>query len=571
MDLVPATSADAGASATGLTLSPRARQLAQVETAPVERRVLQHEIRMVGKVTVDETQIRYVASYIPGRLDRLFVDYTGILVHKGDHLAEIYSPDLLVAQREYVLALEQVERSGGEAGGRVSRERSLLESARRKLELWGIPPDQIAKLEQTRQPFVQMRVDAPSEGWVLQRQGYEGMYVETGTRLFTLADLRQVWVMLEAYELDLGMLRLAQKVSFETEAYPGRVFEGTVAYLDPVLQPDTRTLKVRVNVPNPDLSLRPGMFVRARVAVHIGDKGQVIGDALAGKWICYMHPEVIKDAAGTCDVCGMDLVPAESLDFLKSDGTTGGALAIPETAVLWTGDKGVVYVESEEDGRFGYEPRFVTLGRRAGGAYVVLEGLEEGERVVTHGGIMIDSALQIQARPSMMAPGEHAEGSHTSHYVAGAAYHQAAKSMIDAYLALVEALAADEEKAAGSALENFRSALSAMTPEGLAPTGADAFRETVARLREAAPSAASIDALRESLPKLTQALEDYLQAFGHDRAEPLVEAYCPMAFNNRGASWLQVGKQIRNPYFGNRMLRCGEVRGQIAADGRISR
>src|SRR5690606_19722660 len=145
---------------------------------------------------------------------------------------------------------------------------------------------------------------------------------ETGTRIFTLADLRSVWVLLDAYELDIGYIHLAQPVQFETEAYPGEIFEGTVAYIDPVLRPETRTVKVRVNVQNPDLKLRPEMFVRARLKARLDERGAVINTALAGKWICYMHPEVVKDGPGTCDLCGMDLVEADSLRYVRAGSTT---------------------------------------------------------------------------------------------------------------------------------------------------------------------------------------------------------------------------------------------------------
>lgn len=584
MDLVPVQAGgaiDAGAAV--LTLSPRARELARVQTSPVELRELTHEVRMVGKVMADETLITHISSYVPGRIERLFVNYTGILVRKGDHLAEIYSPELLIAQREYVLALEasgQTDRTGDTADMLAG----LQESARRKLELWGVPRDQIDSLTQHRRPSDHTRIDAPQEGWVLERQGFEGMYVETGTRLFTLVDLRSVWVLLDAYELDLGYARVGQEVQFETEAHPGQVFSGRVAYVDPLLSANTRTVKVRMNVPNPEMKLRPEMFVRARLSVKLGRGGAVLDNTLAGKWVCYMHPEIVKETQGACDVCDMKLVTAESLGYAVAAAPAGPALAVPQTAVLLTGRRAVVYVEKQEGGQVVYEGREIGLGPRAGDYFIVQEGLSEGERVVTRGALMIDSAMQIQAKPSMMQPpaastkpdqdtpasrsaGPRAELG--SSYVAGAPYHQHAAPMIKAYLELTAALARDDLDPASLGLQRMREALKQAIPHGVQDEDADLFRSGIAALVGSLPTAErpTIDDLRSRLPELTESLVHFLRTFGHDRPAPIVRAFCPMARNSRGAEWLQEGEQIANPYFGAAMLRCGEIRGRINADG----
>ncbi|HSW45824.1 MAG TPA: efflux RND transporter periplasmic adaptor subunit [Phycisphaerae bacterium] len=588
MDLVPVRSGGDDPDAPELTLSARARVLARVETAPVEHRELTHEVRMVGKVAADETRITYVSSYIPGRLDRLFVNYTGIRVKKGDHLAEIYSPDLLVAQREYLVALENAEKFGGNRPATdlsvAGAANALVEAAQRKLELWGIARDVLDKLARERQPSDHIRIDSPLEGWVLERQGYPGMYVETGTRIFTLADLRSIWVLLDAYELDIGFIRLAQEVEFETEAYPGQIFKGRVAYIDPVLRPDTRTINVRVNVDNPDLRLRPEMFVRARLQVRLGEGGQVVSNALVGKWVCYMHPEVVKDGPGQCDVCGMDLVEAASLGYAGSGEVKSGALAIPQTAVLLTGKRAVVYVEHRQGDETRYEGRVVRLGPRAGDSFVVLDGLREGERVATQGALMIDSALQIQAKPSMMQPREEGPPDATgtspaeeppivSRHVSGAMYHQHVAPVIDAYLELVGALAEDDAGASAAAMSRLRDALKKTEPHGLKQEAdEELFNTRVAALASSLPpEKALVIAIREKLPGVTRAMETYLQTFGHNRRAPLLEAFCPMAFDDRGAAWLQAGEQISNPYFGHKMLRCGMIRARIAADGKVSR
>ncbi|MEP0841884.1 MAG: efflux RND transporter periplasmic adaptor subunit [Phycisphaerae bacterium] len=584
MDLVPVRAGEeaGGAKAPRLTLSPRARELARVETALAEPREVSVEVPLVGKIMPDETRITYISSYVPGRLDRLFVDYTGILVRKGDHLAEIYSPDLLVAQREYLLGLEAVERAGRATGleHELATANALLEAARRKLELWGIPKDELETLARDRRPSDHMRIDAPLEGWVIERSGYQGMYVETGTRLFTLADLRTVWVMLDAYELDIGYVRLGQDVDFETEAYPGQVFRGRVAYVDPVLNPATRTVRVRVNVDNPDARLRPEMFVRARLKARLGQEGRVVETNLAGKWLCPMHPEVVRDDMGNCDKCGMKLVRAETLGYVTQGAAPARLLTVPRTAVLLTGKRAVVYVEQKKaDGSPVYEGRVVKLGPRAGEYYVVESGLTAGERVVVRGALMIDSALQIMARPSMMQPDEKATAASgpvasgpasPSRYVAGAPYHRHVAPVLEGYLELVKALAADDAGATAAAIGQVRHSLKAAVPHGLEGDGAEAFRRQMAALEAGLPpAAATVAQARGQLPALTQALTDYLKTFGHDRSEPLVEAFCPMAFDNKGGRWLQAARDIRNPYFGEKMLRCGEIQGLIGPDGKV--
>lgn len=587
MDLIPVQAGSGDDSAPQLSLSERARTLARVQTAPVALREMTHELRMVGKVAPDETRITYVSSYIPGRLDRLFVNYAGIFVRQGDHLAEMYSPDLLVGQQEFLLGLEGVERARNASEASVrQRAEAVFEAARRKLELWAIPKDEIERLQRERRPTDQVRIDAPQSGWVLERLAFQGMYVETGTRLFTLADLRSVWVMLDAYELDLPFLRYGQRVEFETEAYPGRKFEGRISYIDPRLTELTRTVKVRVNVINEDMQLRPGMFLRAGVRVQIGEGGQVIEPSLAGKWICPMHPEIVKDAPDKCDDCGMDLVTAESLGFAPPQTPGARVLAVPQTAVLLTGRRAVVYVENEgSNGDLQYEGRVVELGPRAGDWYVVKSGLNEGDRVATRGAFQIDSALQIQARPSMMQPvGEEASPSPgardaspaasmpavESHAAAGAMYHQHVRPVLDAVIAFTEALAADDAEAARAAADKLREALKQASPHGLSGASVDVFAERIDAIRKALPTAekAEIDTLRDQLAPLNSAVEKYLRTFGHDRPQPLTRMFCPMAFDNRGASWLQLDDKVRNPYFGKRMYRCGEATAAIAADGR---
>jgi Cu(I)/Ag(I) efflux system membrane fusion protein len=280
-----------------------------------------------------------------------------------------------------------------------------LEAAREKLRLLGLSAEQIAEVEKRGSATDHITIYAPISGIVIHKNVLEGMYVKTGTRIYTVADLSHVWVKLDAYESDLSWLRFGQQVEFTTISFPGEVFKGTISFIDPVLDPVTRTVKVRVDVPNEDGKLKPEMFVKAIVRANVAAGGKVMDPRLAGKWICPMHPSVIKDGPGKCDICGMPLVKTESLGYISVDpDDSKKPLVIPVTAALVTGTRAIVYVEVPNADKPTYEGREIVLGPRAGNYYIVRNGLEEGQRVVTKGNFKIDSALQIQAKPSMMTP-----------------------------------------------------------------------------------------------------------------------------------------------------------------------
>lgn len=406
MDLIPVRkdSSSDHQSDRSLTVSTAQRALMKIATVPVDRRFPTAELRLVGKITYDETRLAYITAWVPGRIDDLLVDYTGVTVQEGDHMVELYSPELLSAQEELIQAVR------GLAGLSKSNVQSLrnsargtVESARDKLRLWGLTAEQIKAVERSGKASENVTIYSPASGVVIHRNAQEGMYVDIGTRIFTIADLDAVWVQLDAYESDLQWLRYGQTVHFTTEAFPGKSFEGVVSFIDPVLDPQTRTVKVRVNVDNTEGRLKPEMFVRATVSAQFASDGKMIDQSLVGKWVSPMHPEIVKDKPGQCDICGMELVPAESLGYAKSADATA-PLVIPATAPLLTGTRAVVYVEDQTSDRPTYVGKEVVLGPRAGPDYVVESGLSEGELVVVSGNFKIDSALQIQAKPSMMNP-----------------------------------------------------------------------------------------------------------------------------------------------------------------------
>lgn len=408
MDLVPAPSGQTRTAQTAprLTVSEAQRDLMMIETLPVARRFPSAELRLVGKVSYDETRLAHISAWVPGRIEDLYVDFTGVRVREGDHMVRLYSPELYAAQEELIQAAEALKKlSASGIESLLESARGTLAAAREKLRRLGMEEAQIRGVESGGQAEEYVTIYAPTGGVVIERHASEGMYLDTGTRIFTIADLDSVWIQLDAYESDLEWLRYGQAVEFTAQALPGEVFRGRVAFIDPTLDSHTRTAKVRVNLDNREGLLKPEMFVRATLMVSLSAGGKVIDASLAGKWVSPMHPEIVKDEPGQCDVCGMALVRAESLGYeLASPDTSQAPLVIPASAALLTGTRAVVYLQDPSSEMPTYVGREVTLGPRAGDFYLVEEGLSEGDLVVVSGNFKIDSALQIEAKPSMMNP-----------------------------------------------------------------------------------------------------------------------------------------------------------------------
>jgi len=419
MDLIPAAPTQSDIGPRQISFSKEAIKLMEIATTPVERKFVTAEVRMVGKIELDETRVKNVTAWVPGRIDRLFVDFTGITVNKGDHMVELYSPELISTQAELLQAAKASKNITPETSELVKRSTlATLAAAREKLRLLGLSTRQIEDIEKLGEPQTHITIYSPMGGIIIHKNATEGMYVDTGTPIYTVADLSRLWVKLDAYESDLPWLRYGQEVEFTTQAFPGHIFKGTINFIDPVLNDKTRTVKVRVNVDNTEGNLKPQMFVKAIVRSQIAGLGKIMAPEMAGKWICPMHPAVVKETKGSCDICGMDLVTTESLGYVKAETSGKAPLVIPASAPLITGTRAVVYVRVPEAEKPTYEGREIVLGPRAGDYYLVERGLAEGESVVTKGNFKIDSAMQIQAKPSMMnpqgqkVPMEHHEHSH---------------------------------------------------------------------------------------------------------------------------------------------------------------
>ena len=414
MDLIPAAADDPGSDPRELVMSEQAKKLAGIKTSPVERRDVSVELSLSGKVQYDETRLSTITAWVPGRIDRLHVDYTGSTVRRGEHLAELYSPELVSTQEELIQAARAVAELK-DSGVGVVREtaQATVAAARAKLRLLGLSAEQIAAIEKQASASDHVTIRAPVGGTVVAKNVKRGDYVKVGSPLYTIADLSNVWVTLYAYESDLVWLgRGGQEVTFTTDAYPGQEFRGRIAFVAPNVDKKTRSVEVRATVPNPDERLLPEMLVNGVIRVRVASGGKAVNRELAGKWLCTMHPDVIKDGPGKCDVCEMALVTAESAGYVSGE-ESGKPLVIPHTAPLLTGKRAVVYVEAPDADEPTYHGREVHLGPRAGRYYIVLHGLKEGERVVTEGNFAIDSDLQIKGKQSMMSPaGGPAGGGH---------------------------------------------------------------------------------------------------------------------------------------------------------------
>jgi len=559
MDLVPKVPGD-DPGENRIKLTAEAAELARIETQPVRRAFATMPVRMVGKVDFDETRMRSVAARVAGRLDRLYVDYTGISVADGDHLVSLYSPELLVAQQELLQAKKRVDEAPVSTSDflKASNERSYR-AAREKLVLWGLSAAQVDGVEKRGEAEDHMLIRSPVAGVVIDKHKDEGDYVKEGTAIYRIADLTKVWVQLAAYEQDLPWLRYGQSVTLFAEAFPGDSFDGRISFLAPTVDQRTRTVAVRVDVDNADRRLKPGMFVRGVVRSRIGDRGAVLEPRLAGKWISPMHPEVVKDGPGKCDVCGMDLVPAEKLGYAIGEDAPK-PLVVPASAVLVTGKRGVVYVQVQKGDAPVYEGREVVLGPRAGEDYIVRSGVRENELVVIHGAFRLDSAMQIQAKPSMMSqPGEADRwtGAETS------VFRSSLGSVYTAYLGVAKALGDDDYAAARMHLGSLVAALSTVDDAALTGLVRERWEDELGALKAstaAMEQVADIAALRVAFEALARDVLALERMFGHDGDEIWVEAYCPMAFDDKGAAWLQPKGTIHNPYFGAAMLVCGEAR-----------
>jgi Cu(I)/Ag(I) efflux system membrane fusion protein len=594
MDLIPLETSpgDSELGPRQLRLSESAKQLARIQTTSVVRAFAEAEVRMVGKVAYDETKLSYITAWVPGRLDRLFADFTGVTVKKGDHLVEMYSPELLATQEELIQASTAVTALSKASSPMLrSTAQATLEASRDKLRLFGLTAAQIERMETTRETTERLTIYAPIGGVVVHKDAKEGMYVTTGTRIYTIADLKKLWVTFEAYESDLTWLRFGQRVEFTSPSFSGERFEAVISFIDPLVDPMTRTVRVRAVVENRDGRLKPDMFVRGVVKSRVDSKGNIVDEYLADKWISPMHPEIVKDGPGSCDVCGMDLVRASSLGYV-GEALSGedAPLLIPASAPLITGKRAIAYVEiPNEDGPL-FEGREIELGPRAGDFYVVKAGINEGDLVVSNGAFKIDSELQIQAKPSMMSPTGESAGAGHQHGAASPGPSRAAtedpsmkkteekpavrEALLPVYTAYFDVqmeLAKDDLGGARKAGTNLAGKVEKVDMSLFSRAGHDRWMGIAKELRKQSgriAAAEDIKTARDGFFFLSKSIIGAHESFGHSGTSDFYLTHCPMARDGDGAYWLQKEDIVWNSFYGESMLRCGSIDDTLKAESK---
>ncbi|WP_353620947.1 efflux RND transporter periplasmic adaptor subunit [Rhodopirellula sp. JC639] len=554
MELVPATGGGGG-DGISITIESAARRLVGIQTAMSKTENVNRTIRTIGSIDFDESRLSTISAYIDGRLEKMFANYAGVTVNQGNDLALIYSPDLYSAQTEYIASLES------KAASRFSiSDNGMQEMAQEKLSELGMTNEQIATLRESGKPMSRIRIKSPLSGTVIEKSAVEGDYVKTGQKLYRIADLSSVWLMLDLFPDDASLVRFGQQVEAEIQSLPGEVFTGRVAFIDPVVSQQTRTVRVRVEIMNFDGKLRPGDYATARLTVPAIPTDYTYDPALANKFISPMHPQVIRDEPGDCPLCGMPLVATSQYGYSTDPLEEQRVVTVPRDAVLLAGDQGVLYVETEP-GRF--EIRRVTVGPMNDTDAVIAEGLAAGEVVATGGNFLIDSQMQLAGNPSLMdpskaptyAPGPLPLPESQPVLLAGDSAAQFDRAY-DAYFELQCAMAADMAPPP-VALNSLVDALARLEMMSDVP---DQAQSRFARARRAAIRMdGPLETAREAFRTVSHSmLHAATVARGPKSAQQLTHYYCPMVPGG-GGDWMQPGGELANPYWGEEMLRCGEV------------
>ena len=392
MKLEPTTQQDGDG--VSFEIEPAIRRIVGIRTAKAKLAEAKRSIRTIGSIEYDQSQLSTIAAYTDGRLEELFADYVGVPVKHGDDLALLYSPELFTAQTEYLANLGQA------TSGLVDRQGILALTSERLVEL-GMSPDQIAALRESRKPSSRVRIESPQGGRVIEKLVAEGDYVQAGEPLYRVADLATVWLMLDLFPDDASVVRFGQRVTAQISSDPEKLFVGRVAFIDPIVDKKTRTVRVRVELANPDGTLKPGDYAKARIAVPALPQPTIYDPELAGKFISPMHPQVIRDEPGACPVCDMDLVSTTELGFSPTPLPEQRQILVPRNAVLTVGDDSVIYVEVGP-GRF--EIRRISVAAYTQTHAAVSAGLEAGEVVATDGNFLLDSQSQLIGNASLLDP-----------------------------------------------------------------------------------------------------------------------------------------------------------------------
>lgn len=504
MALTPVSSNSGNSSPYVLEMTPEAMALSNVQLTRVKSGAGSGKLSLTGKIQVNEQRVKSLTVNYSGRVDRLFVNFTGQEVRRGEKLATLYSPDLVNAQKELL-----------ETAKIKDRQPALYQASKEKMKLWKISDEQIARIENSGQVQTQFDVYADVAGVVIARNVAVGDFVNRGTALFEIVDLSSVWVILDAYESDLGAIRKGDDLNFQVSSYPGREFKAKVSYIDPVLNPDTRTVGIRAEAVNRNFELKPEMFVSASIAT--------------------------------------------------SQSSQSG-LMIPKTAILWTGPRSVVYVQVGTKESPAFEMREIELGPRVGDDYLVLSGVEEGEQVVSNGVFAVDAAAQLSGNYSMMLKPE------VKSLEVPEAFKTQLTAFMKAYFPIKNALVKSDAKETQKTIDPAKVSLAKVDMKLLGGKAHDIWMDLLKPMQGSLDKIAQtsdVEEQRKHFETLSDNLIEAVEYFGVVE-NTIYRQYCPMAFRDKGAYWLSAEKEIRNPYFGDKMLTCGEVKGTYQPGKRVT-
>ena len=530
MDLIPLEDdQNAEIDPMAVSMSPTAMQLASVSTAIVGKMNPVKQVRLNGKVQADERLVYSQSSHIPGRIEKLLVNFTGEFVNKGQTIAYVYSPELVTAQEELLEAQKIAE-----------SQPQLFASAKKKLKNWKLSDKQIEKILNSRETQEEFPVQADVSGHVTSKMINTGDYVRRGEVIYEIADLSKVWVLFDVYESDITWIKKGDRVAFSIASLPGESFTGNITWIDPVIDPQTRVAKARVEYNNANGKLKPEMFASGMVEAK-----------LAGK---------------------------------------SNSLVVPKSAVMWTGRRSVVYVKTHSDQGVNFIMREVTLGPALGDSYIVENGLTDGEEIAVNGTFSIDAAAQLAGKPSMMNPqgGKVMTGhNHGGMDMGGSESHEgheekpkaeisqplsidkqakdALQPLYAAYLKWKDYLTNDDFEEAQKIASDMKSALDKINMNLFKGDAHNAWMDYQGKLSnslEHVQHFSDIEQLRKAFQTVSATMIDMTSTF-KPLGESIYVQHCPMADNNKGADWLSREKEIRNPYFGSSMLTCGEVTKEI--------
>jgi len=522
MDLIPAESGSDGLLAGQFKLTENAMALANIQTTVVGKGNAEgNTIKLSGKIAENEEANAVQVSYFSGRIEHLNVSFTGEEVRKGQLLATIYSPELYAAQQELITAASLKE-----------SQPALYKAVRNKLKLWKLSENQINQIEETQKVKENFPVYATVSGTVTEKLVEQGDFIKQGQPLLKIANLNTVWANFDVYENQIELFKKGQEVSVSTNANANKVFKGKVDFIDPILNSKTRTITLRVVLNNKDYVFKPGMFVSANI----------------------------------------DSVKNENKEILS----------IPASAVLWTGERSVVYLKTNPD-QTVFEMQEVVLGNQIGNEYEVLEGLLVGNEIVTNGTFTVDAAAQLQGKKSMMnkdggkvmtgheghlgmdnnSPNK--ESDHTNmneRLKVSMKFQEQLKAVFNEYINLKDALVKEDSKSTSANATTLLNKLNKVDMKLLSDNKAhNHWMSLEGEIKSSATSiseTSDIKSQRDHFKHLSSHLINAVQLFGVD--EKVYVEFCPMADNNNGAYWLSKEEKVINPYFGSAMLTCGEVK-----------